>query len=103
MEIKRGSEWRRWELHLHTPFTKKSDHFSGETSEEKWDNFYASIANYIGDGSNPLRSICAIAVTDYLSIDNYSKVCMDSETEAERHGGDDYLLINSPIVSKTEL
>lgn len=78
MEIKRGSEWRRWELHLHTPFTKKSDHFSGETSEEKWDNFYASIANYIGDGSNPLRSICAIAVTDYLSIDNYSKVCMDN-------------------------
>lgn len=77
MASKRGSEWRRWELHLHTPFTKKEDQYTGKTTDEKWDNFYTSISNYIGDGSNPLRSICAIAITDYLSIDNYLKVCAD--------------------------
>ncbi len=78
MEIKRGSEWRRWDLHLHTPFTKKEDQYSGNTVDEKWNNFYASIANYIGDGRDPLHSICAIAITDYLSIDNYLKVCEDN-------------------------
>lgn len=75
--INRGSEWRRWEMHLHTPGTKKADRYVGQTDEEKWDNFYAAISDYIGDGSDPLKSICAIAVTDYLSIDNYSKVLDD--------------------------
>ncbi len=77
MQLNRGSEWRRWELHLHTPFTKKEDHYVGGTSDEKWDNFYDTIASYIGDGTDPIQSICAIAVTDYLSIDNYLKVCSD--------------------------
>lgn len=77
MESNRGSEWRRWELHLHTPGTKKADQYTGKTTDEKWDNFYTSIANYIGDGSDPLHSICAVAITDYLSIDNYLKVCED--------------------------
>ena len=72
--MNRGSEWRRWEFHLHTPFTKKEDQYTGKTADEKWDNFYSSISNYIGDGSNPQHSICAIAITDYLSIDNYLKV-----------------------------
>ena len=76
--MNRGSEWRRWELHLHTPFTKKADQYIGKTTDEKWDNFYTSICDYIGDGSDSLRSICAIAITDYLSIDNYLKVCADN-------------------------
>lgn len=29
-KINRGSEWRRWELHLHTPFTKKEDRYIGK-------------------------------------------------------------------------
>lgn len=78
-KMNRGSEWRRWELHLHTPFTKKADQYTGKTTDEKWNNFYTSIADYIGNGSEPLRSICAIAITDYLSIDNYLKVCADNQ------------------------
>ena len=46
--MNRGSEWRRWELHLHTPFTKKADQYIGKTTDEKWDNFYTSICDYIG-------------------------------------------------------
>ena len=76
--IERGSEWRRWELHLHTPFTKKNDNYSGNNEVEKWDNFYSTIRDYIGDGNDPLRSICAIAITDYLSVDNYFKVVQDN-------------------------
>lgn len=76
--INRGSEWRRWELHLHTPETKKADEYRGRNKQEKWDNFYSTISEYIGDGTDPLKSICAIAVTDYLSIDNYLKICQDN-------------------------
>jgi hypothetical protein len=43
MEHNRGSVWRRWEMHMHTPFTKKNDNFTGSIPEEKWDNFYDSI------------------------------------------------------------
>lgn len=74
----RGSKWRRWELHLHTPFTKKNDCYTGNTSEEKWDSFYSAIGNYIGDGNDPIKAVCAIAITDYLSIDNYLKVKADN-------------------------
>lgn len=75
--INRGSEWRRWELHLHTPGTKKEDQYTGATETEKWENFYSAITDYIGDGTDPMKVICAIAVTDYLSVDNYFKVCSD--------------------------
>ena len=74
----KGSEWRRWDLHVHTPGTNKNDLFSGCTIEEKWNNYYADIESYIGDGSDPLKSIAAIGITDYLSIENYKKVKSDN-------------------------
>lgn len=77
-QYERGSEWRRWELHLHTPFTKKNDQYTGSTPEEKWDKFYSAIDDYVGDGKDPLKAVCAIAITDYLSIDNYLKVKSDN-------------------------
>lgn len=70
----RGSIWRRWDLHLHTPETKKNPNFNGSSIEEQWDNFYKTIHEYVGDGSDPLKAIAAIGVTDYLSIDNYFKI-----------------------------
>lgn len=77
MGNEKGSEWSRWELHLHTPFTKKEDRFNGKNETEKWNNFYDSIREYIGEGIDPLRSISVIAITDYLSVDNYFKVKND--------------------------
>ena len=32
----RGSEWRKWDLHIHTPETLKEDEFEGLTPEEKF-------------------------------------------------------------------
>ena len=74
----KGSVWRRWEMHLHTPGTMKEDRYTGSTDEEKWDNFYSSISNYVGDMTDPQKVICAIAITDYLSVDNFFKVKTDS-------------------------
>ena len=70
----RGSEWRRWDLHVHTPGTNRNDQYEGATIEERWDGFYRSISEYIGDGSDKTKSIVSIGVTDYLSIDNYKRV-----------------------------
>lgn len=61
-----GSEWRRWDLHVHTPETLKQDLYSGSTPEEKWDNFCKKI-------NNNEEEIAVIGITDYLLIDNYRK------------------------------
>jgi hypothetical protein len=77
MSYEKGSEWRRWDLHIHTPGTLKGDKFKGKDLEEKWDYFYKDVNKYIGDGKDPLKAIAAIGITDYLSIDNYKKVISD--------------------------
>ena len=74
----RGSEWRRWDLHMHTPETIKNDQFEGSSIDEKWDKFYSDISTYIGDGTDPLKNISVIGITDYLSIKNYKKVVLDN-------------------------
>lgn len=76
MDYLRGSEWRRWDFHLHTPFTKKNDLYSGN-GDEKWAQFYADVISYIGDGSDPQRKIAAVGITDYFSIENYKKIKAD--------------------------
>lgn len=77
MNYDKGSEWRRWELHIHTPGTQKNDNFYGATYDEKWNQYYEDINTYIGNGEDPLKNIAVIAITDYLSIDNYKKVVAD--------------------------
>ena len=79
MIYSRGSEWNRWDLHIHTPETLKNDSFEGATIEEKWDKFYNDILEYIDDGKNPQKNIVAIGITDYLSIKNYEKVIRDGK------------------------
>ena len=75
LEYLRGSEWRRWDLHIHTPETNKNDQFVGSNPDEKWDKYYEDIKSYIGDGSDINKSIAVIGITDYLSIENYKKYC----------------------------
>jgi ABC-type cobalamin/Fe3+-siderophores transport system ATPase subunit len=77
-EYLRGSEWRRWDLHLHTPGTKKNDNFTGTTLDEKWEHFYSAIDSYIEDEADPAKSIAVIGITDYLSVENYQKVVADN-------------------------
>lgn len=62
----KGSEWRIWDLHIHTPETKKNDQFTGSNLEEKWDNYVTSI-------NNSTQQISVLGITDYFSIENYFK------------------------------
>ena len=33
-----GSEWSRWDLHIHTPETARQDNFTGLKKKKKWKN-----------------------------------------------------------------
>lgn len=62
----RGSEWRKWDLHIHTPETKKEDRFTGANPAEKWNNFIDTI-------NSSTEDISVVGITDYFSIENYFK------------------------------
>lgn len=53
--FERGSEWRRWDLHIHTPNTKKNDNYKGDTLEEKWENFYSAVEIYVNSTDESLQ------------------------------------------------
>ncbi|MCL5801442.1 MAG: hypothetical protein M1283_02800 [Gammaproteobacteria bacterium] len=58
--LERGSEWRRWDLHVHTPETALNDQFGS------WDEYLAEI--------NAQTQVRVIGVTDYFLFGNYSKL-----------------------------
>ena len=58
----RGSEWRKWDLHIHTPFTKLNCLYSASTEEEKWKLFCEKIEE---------TDVSVFGITDYFSIENY--------------------------------
>lgn len=60
-----GSEWRRWDLHVHTKGTNKNDQFKSKDFGTFCEVlFHKAIDN----------NIAAVGITDYFSIDNYKKV-----------------------------
>lgn len=62
----RGSEWRKWDLHVHTPLSMVHN-YSGSTQEEKWEKF-------ISDLEALPKEFKVIGINDYLFIDGYEKV-----------------------------
>lgn len=62
--LNRGSEWRRWEPHIHAPGTVMNNQFSGTNA---WDDYLTAL-----EQASPV--IEAIAVTDYYVTDTYQEV-----------------------------
>ena len=60
MNLNRGSEWRRWDLHVHTPDTVLNNQFGD------WDEYLSII-----EAQSEVR---VLGVTDYFTITNYSKL-----------------------------
>lgn len=60
-----GSEWRRWDLHVHTKGTNKNDQFKSKDFEVFCEVLFRKAID---------NDIAAIGITDYFSIDNYKKV-----------------------------
>lgn len=62
----KGSEWRIWDLHVHTPDSLRQHYEIGEL-DDKWENF-------ITDLENLPSSIKVLGINDYIFIDGYIKV-----------------------------
>ncbi|RVL47226.1 TrlF family AAA-like ATPase [Sinorhizobium meliloti] len=62
--LSRGSEWRRWEPHIHAPGTAMNNQFRGPT---EWEDYLTAL-----EQATPV--IEAIAVTDYYVTDTYEEV-----------------------------
>ena len=63
--FKKGSEWRKWDLHVHTKGTMKNDQFNSES----FDGFCVTLFRKALE-----REIAAVGITDYFNINNYKKI-----------------------------
>jgi energy-coupling factor transporter ATP-binding protein EcfA2 len=62
--LSRGSEWRRWEPHIHAPGTVMNNQYQGHAA---WDDYLSALEAAI-------PTIQAIAVTDYYILDAYQEI-----------------------------
>lgn len=65
--LSRGSEWRRWDLHIHSPASALNNQFPRlKNGEPDWDAYIAKLES--------LSGISAMGITDYFTIEGYKKV-----------------------------
>ncbi len=69
--VNRGSEWHRWEPHIHAPGTILND---GYTGPDVWDRYLSAL-----EQANPV--LRAIGITDYCSIETYKRVKAAKDNE----------------------
>jgi len=62
---KRGSEWRKWDLHIHTPYSIEQDY--GGYTPQNWEKFITDLEALPSD-------IKVIGINDYIFIDGYAHV-----------------------------
>ena len=77
----RGSEWRRWDLEVHTPFSALNNGFGGD-----FDAYAKTLLECAVE-----KKIAAIGVTDYFSIEGYKrlKALLDDKTRLDTLVGTD--------------
>lgn len=61
-KIKNGSQWRKWNFHVHTKGTNKNDQFTSSSTEDFFYIFFKVAFD---------NKVEAIGITDYFSIDRY--------------------------------
>jgi len=64
-EYNKGSEWRKWDLHVHTP-SSLIQHYGGDT-DEAWESFIKDLEELPTDFK-------VIGINDYIFLDGYKKV-----------------------------
>ena len=69
----KGSIWRKWDLHVHTPYSIYQRF--GENNDETWEK-------YIQDLENLPEEYAVIGVNDYLFLDGYEKLKSEQENNS---------------------
>lgn len=67
----RGSVWRKWDLHIHTPETTLNNEYEGESEDIIWDEYLKKIE------ADP--DISVIGITDYFGIRGYQEIINKKE------------------------
>jgi hypothetical protein len=80
----RGSDWRRWDLHVHTPESRLGSPFGGST----WEQYVDAIETAATESK-----ISVIGVTDYMTLDGYEKLLTEKSLNG-RLGSVDLLIPN---------
>ncbi|MGQ0555016.1 MAG: TrlF family AAA-like ATPase [Nitrospiraceae bacterium] len=62
----RGSEWRKWDIHIHSPGTKQNDQFIATEGGDVWDEYCRRLHD---------SDVQAFGITDYFSADGYFSAC----------------------------
>ena len=60
MKYSRGSEWRKWDLHVHTPDSALNNQFTN------WNDYISKLES--------IKDHAVLGITDYFSIDGYKQV-----------------------------
>lgn len=66
--VNRGSEWRKWDLHVHTPATLCSE-YGDNNDDEIWNKYIDELERLSIE-----KNIKVIGINDYLFIDGYKRV-----------------------------
>ena len=61
-----GSEWRKWDLHIHSSLTALNNLFPKKEGEPDWDAYIHALEQ--------LTDVAAVGITDYFLIDGYKRV-----------------------------
>lgn len=69
----RGSEWRRWDLHVHTPESRLGSPFGGLS----WEQYVTAL-----EQAATAAKISVIGVTDYMTLDGYEKLFAEKKTNS---------------------
>lgn len=64
--MNRGSEWRIWDLHVHTPLSIENN-YNCDDNNEGWEKYISALEQLPQD-------IKVLGINDYLFIDGYRKV-----------------------------
>lgn len=77
----RGSQWRKWDLQVHTPFSELNNGFGSD--------FLAYAKELLSRAVQ--KKIAAVGITDYFTIEGYSRLksLLADRTELERLVGKD--------------
>ena len=69
-KINRGSEWRKWDLHVHTPLSIEQEY--GGNTPENWERFISDLERLPSE-------IKVIGINDYIFIDGYKRVLNEKQ------------------------
>jgi len=61
----KGSEWNKWDLHIHTPSSINQSY--GKDNDDAWEQ-------YISELEKLPKEFKVIGINDYLFLDGYEKV-----------------------------